>query len=111
MTDKAQKRAVKRYEGNEEQIQANEVHNIMSRPQGRSFIYMLLEQFDTEGTPFHQDPHITAYRCGLQQAGQYIRGLVVTHAPEQYVQMLQERKELDERTADRDDERSADYDG
>lgn len=70
------------------------IQAIMDLPQGRAFIFDLLEFCQIGHSVFATNALIMAHQSGKQNVGLKVQGEVMALAPERYLEML---KEADER--------------
>lgn len=85
------------------------IQDTLKRPDGREFIWWLLEigKFGTQ--PMAQDPHLTAFACGELNVGQQIFAEIVSVDPAGFLRMQQERND-DRSSSDPDPNAGADSD-
>ncbi len=112
MSDNAQRRAAERFESDAERIEFEAVTALMSKVSGRSWMADLLGTFGVFQSPFTSaGAEQTSFNCGMHNAGLILLNAVTTHTPEQYLLMLKEREELNDRVERNDAKRSDDDDG
>lgn len=80
---------------------SNVVNNLMKFGEGRSWMYDFLEACHIGMTPFSTDPIIMAHNCGEMNIGMRVWSQLQDYCPDQYILMMQERKILNERRAQR----------
>ena len=80
----------------------------LSVPQGRDFMYWLLEIAKIGQNPFTANALTTSFNCGELNIGQQIQAHMIEVAPADYLKMLQEKE--DERLNDRSDTSDRDAD-
>lgn len=64
---------------------------LMSRPEGRRWLYSVLEMCHIFHTPFSDNPTQMAFNVGVQNVGIRLTGDVARAAPELYLLMLKEK--------------------
>lgn len=79
------------------------VRAALGTPQGRTFIYWLLEIGHIHRNPFTSNALTTSFACGELNVGKQVEALALTIAPDDFLRMLKERKE-EEDNATRTDE-------
>jgi hypothetical protein len=81
---------------------------IMAMPQGRRFVWDLLEKCHPFQTPFMVKPTLTAFNCGEANIGLWLIAEVQGATPDLYMQMVHE---AGERNAGRRESDSSGSDG
>jgi hypothetical protein len=69
------------------------VSEVMKLPEGREFMYWLLELAKVGRNPFTANALTTSFNCGELNVGQQIQSHIMDVAPDGYLQMLKERQE------------------
>ena len=64
---------------------------LMSRPEGRRWMFAVLEQCHMYHSTFDPNPTVMAFREGARNVGLQLLNAVTLAAPEQYMLMLKER--------------------
>ncbi len=72
------------------------VRGIMSVPEGRRWMWEVLEMCHVHHTSFTTNGLTTAFKEGERNVGLRIEADIMTAAPESYMQMVKEAKEFDE---------------
>jgi len=68
----------------------------MGLPQGREFMWWLLELAKVGRNPFTANALTTSFNCGELNVGQQIQSHIMTVSPADYLKMLRERQEEQE---------------
>lgn len=69
----------------------NVVRGLMNTMEGREWLYNKLEFYCVNSTPFIPNhPEVTAFLCGLQEAGHQLQNEIMQVAPNEYFVMIQE---------------------
>lgn len=68
------------------------VSAVLSAPEGRYMFRVLLSAYGIRQCSFDPDPHIHAFRSGMQNAGLLLEDVLVSASPGGYLQMLQEKE-------------------
>jgi hypothetical protein len=80
-------------------------------PEGRKFLWWLLEIGRVGLQPYANNALNTAFNCGEMNVGQRILDRIISVAPEGYLQMMKENNdEVRERTAELDHDREGTLD-
>ena len=75
----------------------NELARLMHSPQGRRMMFEVLSVLGLYTNPYsHESPHHTAYKCGLQAAGQFIQSLLNKACPHDVFRMMAEAASAEE---------------
>lgn len=90
MSEKAERRRAARELKNEKLLRDKFIADSLKRPDGRAFLWWLLQigKFGTQ--PFGADPHQTAFGCGELNVGQQIFAAIVEADPAGFLRMQQE---------------------
>ena len=73
----------------------------MENKEGRAWFYDFLVFCDIYGNPFmEEETHKTAFKLGQQNVGKMVLGYIMDAAPDEYLTMLSENKELEEGKTD-----------
>jgi hypothetical protein len=65
----------------------------LSTPQGRAYMYWLLEVSKTNYQPFTGNALTTSFNCGEMNIGKQVLAHIIEVAPDDYLKMLKERRE------------------
>ena len=92
---------LKRRWQNEDEIRVNSaIANAIERPEGRKFLWWLLEIGRIGMQPYANNALNTAFNCGELNVGQRILDRIISVSPEGYVRMMKENEsEVRERDA------------
>lgn len=96
LDEKAQKKQSRRMLDLERQAQLKRddfVKAALTRPEGREYIYWLIEICQLGHNAFTANALTTSFRCGEQNVGQQIQAHIIQVAPEGYLQMLRGKEE------------------
>ena len=77
---------------------------VMSMPQGREWVWDILEWCHPFANPFRESPTQTAFLAGEMNIGQRLLAEVQAATPDLYMQMTTEARERDGRRTDSDSE-------
>lgn len=69
------------------------LRSVMSGPMGREFIYNHLAECGLYRNPFSTDSQVTAFNCGMMNAGQALLAQIMDICPELYSKMIEEENE------------------
>lgn len=78
----------------------------LNTPQGRAYVYWLLEMSKVNYQPFTGNALTTSFNCGEMNVGKQILAHIIEVAPDDYLKMLKERQEeeLNDRQPEPDSE-------
>ena len=76
-----------------EQREKDDIKFVMDSEQGRRVVWGLLERGQVFGTCFNVDPNITAFNEGQRNLALVLFQRVMTHCPDQYLEMAAEASE------------------
>lgn len=66
------------------------LNDVLATPAGRFVLAGLLEAYGIRQSCFDPDPHLHAFRSGMQNAGLMLEDLIATRASAHYLTLLQE---------------------
>jgi len=66
------------------------IQDIMSKKDGRAFMFRLMEHSGVFQDTFHADSAISAYKSGRRSNGLFLESEIKQAAPENYIKMIQE---------------------
>jgi hypothetical protein len=88
---KNQKENIKR----KNELRRRTLQMLMATDQGREWLYDMLNECNTFGTPFNPDTHATAYNCGALYIGRNLENDILRFCPDLYSVMRKESLERD----------------
>lgn len=74
---------------------AEDLKWLMAHKQGRRLVDKWLERSGIYRNPFNHSGSVTAFNCGQMNLGQQMLAEIMTHAPDAYLKLLDERKRND----------------
>jgi hypothetical protein len=66
------------------------IQDIMSKKDGRSFMYRILQHAGTFNETFNESQAIHSYNAGRRSNGLFVESEIKQAAPENYIKMIQE---------------------
>lgn len=95
-SEKTEKRLTVKKEARERQRKLridDFVKQTMQTPQGREYMYWLLEMTQVRRNPFTGNALSTMFQCGELNIGQKLEGHIIEVSPQGYLHMLTEKQE------------------
>lgn len=112
--DKEQKRLIRKQRQKERIRQAEidqAVKNLLATPNGRDYLWWLLQIGRVNTQPFAPNALNTAFNCGELNVGNQILAHIISVDPAGYVRMQQEKADAERSDADRTNAADADLFG
>lgn len=73
-------------------VQDEMLRALMDLPQGRKFMWWLLEQCNTFGSAFGPDTHLSYLAGGRQEVGKLLFAEIMRVCPDRYLAMVKEKE-------------------